>query len=74
MFDEHCQVCVYILYKSVCFYVLYCTELYRIQYSIFISNPGYLEANMKVSGDVAGTVPYLSRYYTVRLKLFSLFF
>ena len=65
---------VYILYKSLCFYVPYSTELYRIQYSIFISNPGYSEANMKASGDVAGIVPYLSRYYTVRVKLFSLFF
>lgn len=29
---------------------------------------------MKASGDIAGIVPYLSRYYTVRVKLFSYFY
>ena len=49
--------------------LVYFTVQYYIEYSIFISSQWYHKAS-KRRGDIAGTVPYFSRYCTVRLKMF----
>ena len=52
----------------------YCTWLYRVQnYSIFISSPGCPETSIKAAM-MQLVLLYFSRYYTLRLKMFSLFF
>ena len=60
--------------------VFLCTILYRVLY--FIECRGtelYFKSRMsgskcKSCGDVAGTVLYISRYHTARLKMFLFFF
>ena len=61
------------MYKGDCVCALYSNILSTVvQYLCFKSRMS--GSKYKSSGDIAGTVLYFSRYFTVKLKMFSLFF